>query len=169
MSKTIRIFPFIAALLCLFISVQIRAIEIGDTAPNWVLTNGSGKQIDYYRDAADKVTVLLYWATWCPYCQKLMPHLQQVADQYQGQPVVFYAMNIKEDGDPLQHMQETGLSLELILNAEETMDAYGVRGTPSLFVVDRDHKVTYRRIPDTSDEAVKAAVSQAIAEALKPR
>jgi cytochrome c biogenesis protein CcmG/thiol:disulfide interchange protein DsbE len=169
MNRILRPFLYLFALTRLLVSSTLQAIEIGDTAPDWVLKNGSRSETSYYRDSTDKVTVLLYWATWCPYCQKLMPHLQQIADQYQGLPVIFYAMNIKEDGDPVKHLKDNGFSFELILNAEQTMDAYGVRGTPSLFVVDRHHKVTWRRIPDSSDEAVKAAVSQAIAEALKPR
>ena len=167
MNRIIRPFLYLLTLTGLLLSSTLQAIDIGDTAPDWALKNGSGSETAYYRDSADQVTVLLYWATWCPYCQKLMPHLQQVADQYQGQPVVFYAMNIKEDGDPAKYLKDSGFSFELILNAEQTMDAYGVRGTPSLFVVDRHHKVIYRRIPDTSDEAVKAAVNQAIADALK--
>ncbi len=167
MNRILRPFLYLFALTGLLLSSTLQAIDIGDTAPDWVLKNGSGSESAYYRDSTDQVTVLLYWATWCPYCQKLMPHLQQVADQYQGQPVIFYAMNIKEDGDPAKHLKDNGFSFELILNAEQTMDAYGVRGTPSLFVIDRNHKVTWRRIPDTSDEAVKAAVNQAIADALK--
>ena len=167
MNTIIRPFLYLFTLTGLLLSTTLQAIDISDTAPDWVLQNGNGPETNYYRDSAGKVTVLLYWATWCPYCQKLMPHLQQVADQYQGQPVVFYAMNIKEDGDPVKHLKDGGFTFELILNAEQTMDAYGVRGTPSLFVVDRNHKVTWRRIPDTPDEAVKAAVAKAIADALK--
>jgi cytochrome c biogenesis protein CcmG, thiol:disulfide interchange protein DsbE len=168
MYKSRQLFALVLSLLWLpFASVQ--AISIGDPAPNWLLKDTRGNDTDYYRDSAGKVTVLLYWATWCPYCQKLMPHLQQVADQYRDQPVVFYAMNIKEDSDPAKYLQDNGYTFKLMLNADATMDAYGVLGTPVVFVVDRSHKVTFRRIPDTSDEAVKVSVQEAIDAALKQR
>ncbi len=96
-----------------------------------------------------------------------MPHIQEVAEQYQGENVVFYAMNIIEDSDPVQFMQEQGYTFDLILEADGTMEDYNVPGTPNVFVVDSNHKVLYRRIPDTPDEEVKAAVSQAIMRALQ--
>jgi thiol-disulfide isomerase/thioredoxin len=162
----------LATLFCiLFLTLTgtatVSAIDIGDSAPNWVLKNAAGSDTDYYRDSANQVAVLIYWATWCPYCKSLMPHLQQAADLYRDQPVRFYAMDINETGDPVRHIKEAGFSFELILDADTTMEAYGVRGTPSVFVIDRNHKVVYRRIPDTSDEAVKVAVQLAIDTALK--
>ncbi|MGK0298743.1 MAG: cytochrome c biogenesis protein CcmG/thiol:disulfide interchange protein DsbE [Gammaproteobacteria bacterium] len=143
------------------------AIDIGDTAPNWVLENGSGDQIDFYQASEGKISVLIYWATWCPYCASLMPHLQQVADEYQGEQVNFYAMNIIENADPVQHLKDKGHTFELTLKADVTMDGYGVRGTPSVFVVDGNHKVIFRRIPDTPDADVKTAVRDAIVAAMK--
>lgn len=161
-----------ASLCCLiFLTLagaqSLPALDIGDNAPNWVLKNAAGVDTDYYRDSANQVTVLIYWATWCPYCKSLMPHLQNVADRYRDQPVRFYAMNINETGDPVKHLQENGFSFELIQNADTTMEPYGVRGTPSVFVVDQNHKIVYRRIPDTADQAVEDAVQQALTAALK--
>jgi cytochrome c biogenesis protein CcmG, thiol:disulfide interchange protein DsbE len=159
--------------LCLFvyslslIASSAYAIDIGDIAPNWVLEDSEGEDTDYYRNTQGKISVLIYWATWCPYCESLMPLLQEVADEYQGEQVKFYAMNIIEDSDPVQHLQEKGFSFDLMLNADVTMDDYGVRGTPGVFVVDAEHKVIFRRIPDTPDEDVKTAVKNAIASALR--
>src|SRR3546814_9228256 len=32
--------------------------------------------------SAGRPTVVLFWATWCPYCKALMPHLQSMLDEY---------------------------------------------------------------------------------------
>ena len=142
------------------------AVDIGDTAPNWTLEGGSGDNINFYNNSEGKVSVLIYWATWCPYCASLMPHIQEVANKYQNDNVVFYAMNIIEDSDPIQYLQEQGYTFDLILEADATMGDYNVPGTPSVFVIDSNHKVLFRRIPDTPDEEVKASVDQAISRAL---
>jgi thiol-disulfide isomerase/thioredoxin len=164
----INSFKFAVLIFTLFAitTTVANAVDIGDTAPNWALQNGAGRNINYYSDSEGKVSVLIYWATWCPYCASLMPHIQEVANQYQGKDVVFYAMNIIEDGDPAQFMREKGYTFDLILQADATMGDYSVPGTPSVFVVDSSHKVLYRRIPDTPDEEVKAAVNRAINSAL---
>jgi cytochrome c biogenesis protein CcmG, thiol:disulfide interchange protein DsbE len=152
--------------LCV-LSTPGKAIDIGDIAPNWNLENGHGEQVDFYDATQGKVSVLIYWATWCPYCASLMPHLQKVADEFQGENVEFYAMNIIEDADPVQHLKDKGYTFELAINADVTMENYGVRGTPSVFVVDSNHKVTFRRIPDTPDADVGTAVRDAIVAAMK--
>ncbi len=146
----------------------MQALDIGEIAPNWQLKNGYDEDINFYQDSDNKVAVLIYWASWCPYCASLMPHLQKVADEYKGNDdVVFYAMNINETSDPKQHMQDKRYSFGLIMDADPTMDDYGVRGTPNVFVIDKHNKVVFRRIPDTPDVDVKNAMHDAIAAALK--
>lgn len=159
-------FAIILITLQILTGISAYAIDIGDTAPDWTLQNGGGSNINYYSNSEGKVSVLFYWATWCPYCASLMPQIQEVANQYQGEDVVFYAMNIIEDSDPVEFMQEQGYTFDLILEADGTMDDYNVPGTPTVFVVDSNHRVLFRRIPDTPDEEVKAAVERAIASAL---
>ena len=79
----------------LLVSTNVSAIDIGETAPNWQLQNGYGESVDFYQDSSNKVSVLIYWATWCPYSASLMPHIQEVANEYEDNDhVVFYAMNI---------------------------------------------------------------------------
>ena len=165
MKKYFR-FGILLVILHLVTGTFTYAIDIGDTAPDWTLQNGEGTNINFYGNNEGKVSVLIYWATWCPYCASLMPHIQEVANRYQGKDVVFYAMNIIEDADPVKFMREHGYTFELILEADGTMDNYNVPGTPIVFVVDANHKVLYRRIPDTPDEEVKAAVERAISSAL---
>lgn len=154
--------------LAFFFLFNAQALDIGEAAPNWQLKNGYDEDINFYQDSDNKVSVLIYWASWCPYCATLMPHLQKVADEYKGNDdVVFYAMNINETGDPKLHMQEQHYSFGLILDADTTMDDYGVRGTPNVFVIDKHNKVVFRRIPDTPDVDVKNAMHDAITAALK--
>ncbi len=124
--------------------------------------------MDFHKDASDKVAVLIYWASWCPYCASLMPHLQELAIEHSNNhDVIFYAMNINETEDPKLHMQEHGFTFNLILNADSTMEDYNVPGTPNVFVIDKNHRVIFRRIPDTPDVDVKNGVQQAIGAALK--
>jgi cytochrome c biogenesis protein CcmG/thiol:disulfide interchange protein DsbE len=138
----------------------------GDAAPNWILSDPSGKKIELARDAKDQTVVLLFWATWCPYCRKLMPHLQAVADEFEGEPVRFYALNIWEDADPVAHLKQRGFSFELLLDAEPVAEAYGVKGTPGLFVLDRQHIIRYVRGNDTPDVEAEEAVREVIETSL---
>src|SRR4030095_15566093 len=39
-----------------------------------------------------KVVVLEFWATWCGPCVATIPHMNELADQFKGEPVQFVAL-----------------------------------------------------------------------------
>jgi len=52
--------------------------------------------------------ILFFWATWCPYCKALMPHLQSLRFEY-GDRVKILAINlIDADGDPVEYVRNAG-------------------------------------------------------------
>jgi len=61
----------------LFLGGNIAAAEV-PIAPDWTLTSESGETVTLSEVAAEQPVILLFWATWCPYCKSLMPHIQSV-------------------------------------------------------------------------------------------
>ena len=111
-------------------------------APNWSLTTADNEVVRLSDVAQQQTTVLLFWATWCPYCKALMPHLQSIRLEY-GDDVEILAINIFEDGDPVSFMQKSGYDFTLLLNGDEIADDYGVTGTPAVFVLDHDRRIRF--------------------------
>ena len=120
--------------LNLFFATPGVAGEI-DLLPDWTLQGADGKSLNFYRDSAGRPTVLLFWATWCPYCRRLMPRLETVRQEFASE-VNFYALNIWENGDPAACLADNGYGFHLLLKADEVAETYGIKGTPGLFVVD---------------------------------
>ena len=132
-------------------------LTIGSTATNWSLQTKEDKTIDYYQDSEDKVSVILFWATWCPYCPSLMPHLEAVYRKYRNKGLKFYAIDIYEDGkiDPVELFERKEFSYTLLLQGDLVAEDYAIRGTPSLYVIDKDKKIIYKR-PGGIDDALVA-------------
>lgn len=148
--------------------VWAQPINVGDTAPDWSLQNQEGETVNYYQDSENKVSVVLFWATWCPYCAALMPHLEVIYGKYRSKGLKFYAVDVYEDGkkDPLEYFNEKGYSFTLLLQGDDVAKEYGVRGTPGLYVIDKDKKVIYKRPAGITDVLVSQTVDLKIKQAL---
>jgi thiol-disulfide isomerase/thioredoxin len=105
--------------------------EPGDS---FTLANSEGASITLPADQQG-VGIYLFWASWCPYCQALMPHLQSVVDEFDVQ-VTVYALNFRDEQDPVDYISQHGFSFQLFPEADEVAEAWGVRGTPAVFVLD---------------------------------
>ncbi|MDT8438665.1 MAG: TlpA disulfide reductase family protein [Wenzhouxiangellaceae bacterium] len=86
--------------------------------------------------------VYLFWASWCPYCRALMPHLQSIVDEY-GDAVEIYALNFRDQNDPRAYMEEQGFDFVLFPDADAVATDWGVRGTPGLFIIDSSRQVRF--------------------------
>ncbi len=45
------------------------------------------------------ITVVDYWASWCPPCIERFPHMVEMHHKYNGQGVRFISLNLDEQGD----------------------------------------------------------------------
>lgn len=148
-----------AVLFALILLLSAPAIA-RERAIAWEGVGVDGKGIRFAPDHLQRPAVLLFWATWCPYCKALMPHLQQVLDDAGQAQLDVYAIDIKDDGDPAAELRERGQTFTLVLDGDLIAQQYGVKGTPSLLLVDRKGEVIYRRVGGDSPENVEAMLRQ---------
>lgn len=111
-------------------------------AAPFALQTPAGERIEFSGKSRSPATVLFFWATWCPYCKTLMPHLQSILDQY-GSDVTLLAVNIMEDGDPAAFMAEAGYDWTLLLMGDDVAKTYRVAATPGVLVVDRRGEIVF--------------------------
>jgi len=152
----------IVALLLSSLCFAGKPLKVGEKAPNWILSNGQGQDISFYQDSGDNAAVILFWATWCPYCAELMPELESLYQEMKDDEVKFYALNVWEDGDAPKFMAKHGYDFTLLMNADMVAKHYSVKGTPGLVVVDKNKIVRYVRVKGTSAQEAAAQVRQAL-------
>lgn len=76
--------------------------------PEFVAKTAAGKPFHYPGDLQGP-TIVLFWASWCPFCKALMPHLQSIIDEYNYEVRVL-ALSIREDENPVEFLEEYGYS-----------------------------------------------------------
>lgn len=129
---------FLTLLLALF-AQPIYAQDIA--APTFTLADSGGEEITLPRKH-DGVDIYFFWASWCPYCKSLMPHLQSMRIEY-GDDLTIYALNIRDDEMPEMFMMEHDYDFILIPEADSVMEPYGIKAVPALYVVDGQGKIRF--------------------------
>src|SRR5689334_4875304 len=128
----VRLLAF--AVLLLALATPLMAQQ---RASAWEGKNARGELVRFDPDHLQRPAVLLFWATWCPYCKALMPHVQNVYDAAGKRKLDVYAIDFKdEEGDPVAELRERRQTFTLIRDGDAIAAQYGVTGTPGLFLVD---------------------------------
>jgi thiol-disulfide isomerase/thioredoxin len=101
-------------------------------------------------DLRGRVVVVNFWATWCPPCRREMPSLERLSQAMDGEGVAVLAVNIGEDEDtvfPFIGMVEPAPTFPLLFDKDAaSLEAWGVQGLPTTFVVAPDGSLAYRAV-----------------------
>lgn len=148
----------VLVLLCAPFGAAAQQIEW--LPPAFEIRQPDGENFRYPEDL-DGPTIVMFWASWCPYCKALMPHLQSILDEFPGQVDVL-ALTIREDGDPAELLAGQGYQFLLLENADEVAESWGVKGTPGLFLADGAGRVVFdrMRIPREDDRQYASDVTE---------
>jgi len=134
----------------LFIVLLLNAVLAGTAAageprvaPDWTLQAAEGQPVTLSEVAAERPAVLLFWATWCPYCKALMPHLQSIDLEY-GDRIEVLAINFRDDkGDPVGFIKDAGYDFTLLTDGNEVAELNGIWSTPGVLIVDTDRVIRF--------------------------
>ena len=134
-------------MISLWVSGAATAIEQGDVAPPWHAKDFLGRTVDFPAATEGKPAVVVFWATWCPYCRAFMPYLKDIQADYAAQGVKVVVINAKEDGklDPTAYVAALGFNPIAVRDGDAIAQAYGIQYIPGLLIVDGKGTVAYRR------------------------
>ncbi|MFQ6036190.1 MAG: TlpA family protein disulfide reductase [Sedimentisphaerales bacterium] len=113
-----------------------QAAILNQPSPAWKTVDFKGQtySIEALRG---KVVLLDFWYRGCGWCIRAMPQIKKVADYFANQPVVVLGMNIDRDPANAEFViEKMGLNYPN-LKAKGIPEKYGVRGYPTLIVIDQ--------------------------------
>jgi thiol-disulfide isomerase/thioredoxin len=103
--------------------------------------------------SADRPVLVYFWASWCPVCR-----LEQgsISALQRDHPVVTVAMQSGSVAEVSAYLREHGLDWPVINDPDGALAArWGVRATPSFFVVDRERTIRFREVGYTSGPGLR--------------
>ncbi len=96
-------------------------------------------------DYRGRVTLVNFWATWCPPCVEEIPSLNQLARRYVGEPFEVVSVDFRESEQAIREFA-TRVSIEfpVLLDPDgRTSLAWKVFSFPSSFIIDRNGRIRY--------------------------
>lgn len=85
----------------------------------------------------DKYVLLNLWASWCPYCAKEKPSIQQLYEEYEGSLFTVLTISLGENQNTVKdYLESNHYSFPVLLNTDNSLrDVYAPR-IPTTYLLD---------------------------------
>jgi len=118
-------------------------------------------------DYKGRVLVLDFWGTWCAPCVASLPEIQALHEEFEKDArvvVLGIACNEQDREAPARVMKQKGCTYGLLVAGEGFASRCGIRGFPTVLVVDPDGKVVHVSLGVADTKPIAAAVRAALRE-----
>lgn len=126
---------------------------VGKQAPDFVLKDLNGEK-HTLSDFEGKGVLLNFWATWCPPCQREMPYMNKLYEEYKNKGVEIIAVNIGESKvvvDDFANRYKLKFPI-LIDTKSEVSNVYNVGNLPVTYLIDKDGKIVGSQLGEMKSE-----------------
>jgi len=113
------------------------------------------------KNLKNTVYLLEFWATWCKPCVRNIPHLMDIQNKYGRLGLEIVALSQDKSADLVkQFVRDKGMNYNVAID-NGTADFYGIRGYPTIVIINHRGKVAWVGYPwDIDfDKQIKKAVT----------
>jgi thiol-disulfide isomerase/thioredoxin len=149
---------------------RLAKLRVGKPAPEI-----AGKTLDdqpmSLSDTRGKVTVVVFWASWCGPCMRMVPHERELYKRMQGKPFALVGVNRDHE---LKQAQEAVVKHEMPWPSwqdrgteDSIAELYAVTGIPQVYVLDPQGIIRYSGVRGADlDAAVDQLLNETTAKTL---
>ncbi|WP_394128757.1 TlpA disulfide reductase family protein [Shewanella maritima] len=150
-----------AAIMMLVLMANQAPSAMSDSikAPQFTLENNLNEAISL-ADFHGKPVILHFWATWCPYCKRLQPGLEQLRLRHQDSDLVILGISILEEegAEPAAVLKQNDINFMTLLEGDKVAQLYEVQGTPTTVFINRNGEIVWKTsVSDPFDPDISKA------------
>ncbi|MCF6354691.1 MAG: redoxin domain-containing protein [Candidatus Polarisedimenticolaceae bacterium] len=130
-------------------AATLRHLQVGSTAPDFVLKNVGGDEQSLDNLLGEKLTLLIFWASWSTKSEAALKKARALFEKYQGHGLSVIAINSEGESNnrqkPVTSMADRlqpGFP-NLIDYRLDTFSDYGVIALPTIVILDRTKTIQY--------------------------
>jgi peroxiredoxin len=149
----------------------IEALKTGAKAPDFKVQDLAGKEFHLASCCGKDAVLLFFWSFFCGPCRDEMPMINQMTRDFKGKGLQVIGVNLdgremKKAIDKFVANEKVEFRIvfdELIGDAFQVADPYGVAGTPAIFLIDRKGTITYSTMGMVTPEGLKSQIEKSLA------
>ena len=117
-----------------------------EKAPDFVLKDLQGRKFRLSENIG-KPVLLIFGATWCPYCRDEIPRLKDIYANYSKRGLVILNIDIQESKEKVSRFAESyKLPYRVLLDEKaDVAESYGVQGVPTMVLIDKKGMILCRQ------------------------
>ena len=138
---------------------------VGRAAPDFTLGGIEGPAVTLSK-LRGQVVVLNFWASWCTECHEEQDALDQTWQSFRDSGMVLVGVDFEDTSDGARdYMHDSGLTYPVVEDKDsKTALAYGMRGIPETFLIDRSGRIVDRLIGRLDADRLATAVRPLLAK-----
>lgn len=126
----------------------LQELSIGDKAPNFSAPTPQGKEVNLNNVLAEEgsYTLLMFWASWCPYCQEELPELVDIYAEYHSKGLKIVGISLdKYKSDWQKAITDYGLNWTQVSHLkrweEPIVKEYQVNAIPMTYLLNQQGEI----------------------------
>ncbi|MGE4264963.1 MAG: TlpA family protein disulfide reductase [Desulfovibrio sp.] len=110
-----------------------------------------------------KVTLVMFWATWCPACKTEMAVLEQLRAKYPPEKLDVMAVSVDDTEQVMaEYLKSQPTSVDVYLAKAEVGSEFGVKTIPALYLLDREGQVAFNSAGVYPFEMLDSVIGQLV-------
>jgi len=141
--------------------------EIGNTATDFSLKDVNEKIHDLKDVKGKKAILIVFWATWCPYCVNEIPDLIKIQQKYDTKDLEVWAVNIRESKEKVvSFSKKRAINYTVLLDSSGLVaNAYKISGIPANIVIDKKGIIrSTGQLPNNYEEFFDGLIKESAAK-----
>jgi thiol-disulfide isomerase/thioredoxin len=129
---------------------------VGQTPPEISiaeLLNAAPEMPKTLAELRGRVVLLEFWATWCPPCRRMIPHMQELSEKYSQKGLQILSVTKEKPEVVKPFVKENNMKYTIGLDVQgKTMRTYGITAIPTAYLIGADGKVIWQGHPSELKE-----------------
>ena len=124
---------------------QTRDLPLDEPAPATVLASLDGRP-NQQATRPGAVGVVYFFAPWCSICRHSISNLDALVESGSLAWATTIALDYRDEREVRQFIEETGVSLPVLMGHAGTAQDWGIRGFPTYYVINASGQISSRSV-----------------------